>query len=247
MLAHHLCWPGTPKGLDMLASLYLDNYVYWKDESQEWSTDTDHISNWTYNCKDTRYTYDISLTLENVIRHFSLEEQYACQLAQWEMSRDMALRGVRIDGEAKKAVRAELATALKQYEEFLLDCMPEDLRYTSTGGPWFKSPKMSQEIIYHYLGVSPVLHKKSKRPTLDASSFEPIKKRAPWLGSLIEALDRMRSVGVFMSHFLDPPLSPDGCIRTSFNVGGTDTFRWSSSENPFGEGTNLQNIPKGDK
>lgn len=247
MLAHHLCWPGTPKGLDMLASLYLDNYVYWKDESQEWSTETDHLSNWTYNCKDTRYTYDIAQTLKKVVSHFQLDEQYKCQLEQWEMSRDMGLRGVRIDGEAKATVQRELSSALRCYEEFLLECMPEDLRHTASGGAWFNSPKMSQEIFYHYLGIQPVLHKKTKRPTLDATSFETIKKRAPWTASMVDALDRMRSIGVFMSHFLAPPISPDGCIRTSFNVGGTDTFRWSSNSNPFGEGTNLQNIPKGDK
>lgn len=246
MLAHHLCWPGTPKSLDMLASLYLENYVYWKDESQEWSTEGDHLSNWTYNCKDTRYTFDLVAPLRRVISHFKLDEQYQCQLDQWALARQMSLNGTLIDEEAKAEVSRQLGSALKLYEEFLLECMPADLRYTSAGGPWFRSPKMSQEIFYHYLGIPPVLHKKSKRPTLDMSSFEVIKKRAPWTSAMIDALDRMRSVSVFISHFLAPPLSPDGRIRTSFNVGGTDTFRWSSSENPFGEGTNLQNIPKGE-
>lgn len=247
MIAHHLCFPGTPKGLDMLASLYLDNYVYWKDESQEWATDNDHLTNWKYNCKDTRYTYDIAQTLKNLIAKFNLTEQYECQLEQWEMAREMSLRGTRADDASKRAVGSELRKILKAYEEFLLACMPSDLRYTDKGLPWFKSNKLSQEILYHYLGITPVLHKKTKRPTFDASSFEPIKKRAPWFAAAVDAIDRYRSVEVFISHFLDAPLSPDGRFRASFNVGGTDTFRLSSNSNPFGEGTNLQNIPKGDK
>ena len=33
--------------------------------------------------------------------------------------------------------------------------------------------------------------------------------------------------------------------RTSFNPAGPETFRWSSSTNPFGTGGNFQNIPSG--
>src|SRR5215831_415701 len=36
MVAHHLLYPGTPKGLDDLASLYCDHYCFWKKESQDW-------------------------------------------------------------------------------------------------------------------------------------------------------------------------------------------------------------------
>jgi DNA polymerase-1 len=36
-------------------------------------------------------------------------------------------------------------------------------------------------------------------------------------------------------------------MRTSFNTAGPETFRFSSSENAFGKGGNLQNIPGADK
>jgi len=36
-------------------------------------------------------------------------------------------------------------------------------------------------------------------------------------------------------------------MRCSFNIAGTETFRFSSSENAFGTGTNLQNIPSGNR
>lgn len=246
MLAHHLCWPGTPKSLDMLASLYLENYVYWKDESQEWASENDHLTNWTYNCKDTRYTFDIARELQKLIPHFNLTDQYTCQLEQWNLTRQLGLRGVRFDAGAKKEMRAELLLAQKKLEEFLLLCMPEEVRYTPTDRPWYASPTFAADLFYNQLGIQPVLHKKTKKPTLDASSFDPIKKRASWLTPVIDAMAQLRSINVFISHFLEVPLGPDGRIRTSFNVGGTDTFRWSSSANPFGEGTNLQNIPKGD-
>jgi hypothetical protein len=46
---------------------------------------------------------------------------------------------------------------------------------------------------------------------------------------------------------LEAKLSPDGRLRCSFNIAHPETHRWSSNSNGFGEGTNLQNIPKGDE
>lgn len=37
-------------------------------------------------------------------------------------------------------------------------------------------------------------------------------------------------------------IDPDGRMRCSFNVGAAATGRWSSSKNPWGRGTNFQNI-----
>ena len=56
-----------------------------------------------------------------------------------------------------------------------------------------------------------------------------------------------RSLGVFLSTFCLMPLDTDGRMRCSFNVCGTETMRFSSSENAFGTGGNLQNIPKGEE
>ena len=55
----------------------------------------------------------------------------------------------------------------------------------------------------------------------------------------------MRSLGVFLSTFVNAPLDVDGRMRCSFNIAGTETYRFSSSKNAFGSGMNMQNIPKG--
>jgi hypothetical protein len=34
-------------------------------------------------------------------------------------------------------------------------------------------------------------------------------------------------------------------MRCSFNITGTKTYRFSASKNPFGNGANLETIPKG--
>ncbi|HNA84888.1 MAG TPA: hypothetical protein PLB04_04945, partial [Nitrospira sp.] len=63
----------------------------------------------------------------------------------------------------------------------------------------------------------------------------------------VELIDKKRSLGVFLSTFCLMALDSDGRMRCSFNVCGTETMRFSSSENAFGNGGNLQNIPKGDE
>ena len=72
-------------------------------------------------------------------------------------------------------------------------------------------------------------------------------QRQPLLLPLLRNIARYRSVAVFKSTFIDMLTSFDGRMRTSYNIAGTETFRWSSSEDAFGSGGNLQNVPKGDK
>jgi len=52
---------------------------------------------------------------------------------------------------------------------------------------------------------------------------------------------------VFLSTFIMMPLDQDSRMRCSYNICGTETYRFSSSKNAFGSGGNLQNLPKGDE
>lgn len=246
MLAHHLLWPGTPKSLDYLASLYCHHYVYWKDESQDWDGQFEHRSLWIYNCKDVRETYDIAQELKTLISKMQMDAQWAFQKDQWFLAFEMMKTGIAVNRSHFQKINQELTAIATELETFLLFCMPEDIRYTAAGGPWFTSPKHQMMIFYDQLGLKPVKHKKTKQPTFDVTALATLKETVPWLSTVFQALEDYRSIGVFRSHFLEMQLSFDGRLRCNFNVGGTETFRWSSSANGFGEGTNFQNIPKGD-
>ena len=246
MLGHHLLWPGTPKSLDFLASLYCDHYVYWKDESQDWDGQFEHESLWLYNCKDVRETYDIAQELKSLIQTTKKEAQWQWQLEQWYLARDMMDKGIRINQQHFVIINKELTILATELENYLLEVMPEDIRFTSSGGPWFSSPKQQMLIFYDLIGLKKILHKKTKNPTFDTTALATLKETTPWLAPVFQALENLRSIGVFRSHFLEMKLSYDKRLRCNFNVGGTETFRWSSSANGFGEGTNFQNIPKGD-
>jgi uracil-DNA glycosylase len=243
MLGHHLLFPGTPKGLSYLASLYCDHYTYWKDESQDWDARGSHEDMWFYNCKDTRHTYDITFVLQKVIEQSGMAELYESQLQQWELAHAMYLRGVGWDRNRCRSMRLELAAERTRLESYLIRSMPEDIQYAASGKPWYRSNTQQQYIFYQLLGIQPILHKKTKKPTLDKEAFETLKRRAPYIGPIFDYLKLYRSIEVFDNNFLSAKVGWDGRMHPSFNVGGTETFRWSSSSNAFDEAMNFQNIP----
>jgi DNA polymerase-1 len=244
MLAHHLIFPGTPKSLGYLASMYAKNYCYWKEESQDWDAKSTHTEMWEYNCKDTWYTFEIAQVLKALIKRTGKEELYAFQMEQWELYIETMAEGVRWDREKAQIFRTQLLKMANELGTWLLECMPEDIRYTDSGKPWFSSNTHLQWIFYDLLGVKEVLHKQTKKRTLGKESFEILKKDKPWLGPILDRMKLLRSVNVFSRNFLDVGLGMDGRMHSSFNVGGTETFRLSSSSNAFDEGMNLQNLPK---
>lgn len=247
MLAHHLLFPGTPKALHTLASLYSTYYCYWKDESEDWAdTDLDAQSLWRYNCKDVRYTYDIALDLDQALTKMNLWSLYRFQLAQWRSALNSMLFGINYDHTLRFKYKAQLEKDAASLESWLIEAVPPDSQYANSDKktPWYRSPQLTMDILYRQLGLEPVLDKKTKSPTTAAEALEVLRKRTPWLAPLLDRLELLRSLYVFQSHFINIRFAQDGRFRTSFNIGGTETFRWSSSSNAFGEGTNLQNTPK---
>lgn len=246
MVAQNLLFPGTPKDLSYLSSLYCQHHVYWKDESQDWAGTGEPETLWLYNCKDVRATYDIAEAQQKLVEKIGYADLYNDQREQWQLAAAMAIRGTKVDKVAMGKIRSELYVAGQTLETELTNCMPDDLTTAPSGKPWYKSPIFQREIFYDYIGLKPILHKKTKKPTLDAQALASLREKTPWLKSLFDRLELLRSIHVFSSNFLDVRLSPGDRISCSFNIGGTETFRWSSNTNSFGEGTNLQNIPSGD-
>lgn len=247
MLAQNLLYPGTPKSLERLASLYCEHYVYWKDESQDWAGKGDPRELFLYNCKDTAAVLEIAAAQAQLIVKSNKSQQWEWQLEQWRVARDMMVRGVNRNNAVANEMQQQLRNAAQELETWLLAAMPEDLRYTAAGGPWYSSPARTQDIFYNYLGLAPILHKKTKNVTANSEALTVLAKRHPWLTPYTSRIDALRSAQVFLSHFFSVKLPPSGRLLCNFNVGGTETFRWSSSSTAFDEGTNLQNIPKGDE
>jgi DNA polymerase len=240
MIAQHTLFPGIPKALDFISSMYCHYHRYWKDELKDYHRMPDDIHQfWTYNCKDCVITWEASTELEEQIDLAGLRPQFDFQMKMVKRTFNAMLRGVKINQARRNEVSAELLNAIQERDHLIHSIVGFSLNVGS--------PKQMKEFFYDDLGVQVVLHRKTKKPTLDDEALQKIGKKNPLLQPLLDLIAEKRSLGVFLSTFCLMPLDSDMRMRTYYNVAGTETFRLNSGENAFGSGGNLQNIPKGEE
>lgn len=239
MLAQGCLWPGMPKALDFLASLYCRHYIYWKDDGKEWNINIPEEQYWSYNCEDACRTFEIIQAQREALKRLNLEHQYYLLMRRWFVVQKMMRTGVAIDKASRSSMAMELMSSMAEHEQWFSDVLGHPLNP--------RSPKQMQKLFYDDFRC-PIQRKRgSPNATLDDKALTKIQSKVPILKPLIKAISDYRSIGVFLSTFVQAPLDVDGRMRCSYNIVGTETFRFNSSENAFGSGTNLQNIPKGNE
>lgn len=242
MLAQHVCFPGMPKSLDHIASMYCDYYVYWKDDGKEWDkgADQDEDKYWAYNCEDCIRTYEADHVLQNVVDRMGLRGPHDFQQSLFgPVLRTMA-RGVRVDNEA----RARMLKELKDHAKTLQLEIEEMVGYPLN----VKSPKQMQVFLYEEMGVAPIRNRKTKALSCDDEALEKIGRKEMFLRPILDRIAEFRSCETLASNALKAhAIGYDGRIHCSYNITGTVTFRFSSSTDAFGSGMNLQNITSGNE
>lgn len=240
MVQQHVAYSGLQKGLGFLSSMYRNYHKYWKDEGKLWDpkkTPEDRF--WEYNCDDACATYEIYYALNKVLAALALTHIYEFQMELWHAVLEMMLRGVRIDTKLREKYAGHLTTEIIRRQLLINSMLGFELNV--------RSHKQMHTLFYGEFKLPVVFHRKTKRPTLDDDALQACLQREPLLKPLINAITETRSLNVFLGNFIQAPIDADSRMRTSFNITGTETYRFSSSENAFGTGTNLQNIPKGDE
>lgn len=237
MLAQHVCFSNMSKGLDFLSSMYCASHTYWKDDGKTWDAKTGEDQLWEYNCKDAVITYEVDIVLQRNVDQLKLREVHDFQQALfWPVLRTMD-KGIRVDTSMRGRFAMTLVDEIARREQWMIDVLGEPLN--------IKSPKQMQELFYGALAQKPIFDRKTGSVTTNDEALGRIADREPILRPLVKKVQELRSLGVFLSTFINAPLDIDGRMRCSFNIAGTETYRFSSSQNAFGSGLNLQNIPKG--
>jgi len=237
MLAQHTCFSNMQKGLDFLSSMYCDHHEFWKDEGKEWDEKTGEDQLWVYNCKDAVITYEVDTVEQRNVDLMGLREVHDFQQKLfWPVLRTMN-RGIRVDHAKRAEFAMTLFNEIAQRETWLNDALGFPVN--------IKSPKQMKELFYEQFAQRPITSRKTGTITCDDEALGKIADREPLLKPVVRKIQELRSLGVFLSTFINAPLDIDGRMRCSFNIAGTETYRFSSSTNAFGTGLNLQNIPKG--
>jgi DNA polymerase I-like protein with 3'-5' exonuclease and polymerase domains/uracil-DNA glycosylase len=245
MIAQHSIFSTLPKGLDFLASMYAENYVYWKDDSKDWDPKVGEDQLWEYNCDDCCYTYEVDEAEQATIKKLSsgpwpkLTYAHDFQQRLFYPVLKMMLRGVRQDRNKTADFAGRMIGEIEKRRALIYTMTGQELNPRST-------PQML-DFFYNQLGQKLVLNRETRRPSCDAEALEKIANREPLLRPLVRIIEELRSCGVFLSTFINAPTDTDGRMRCSYNVSGTVTYRFNSRKNAFGTGTNLQNVPKGEE
>lgn len=255
MYAWHVCFPGTPKALDYLSSLFCRYHRYWKEDHKEWDLAHGDVGTLLrYNAEDCVRTYEVGTTIRTLVRKFGLAEQWDWMRKKRDLALRMMLRGVKINEKLRDRLGYELMETYHGLATDLLKIIPQAWagdpgKSAKTKEPvlWFSSSKQLKWVFGEMLGIKIPMHRKNKTETLGKEALNELREKYPIWRPLFNLLSDIRSVGVFLSHFIRAPLDPDKRMRCSFNPAGTETFRWSSSKNAFKRGANLQNLPVGDE
>lgn len=252
MLAHHLLWPGTPKGLDYLSSLYNHYYWYWKDDNKEWDVKGNFDQHLRYNAEDALRTFECATELRRQIAKQGFSELWEIEKQKNEMALEMMRRGIAVDRPLRAELGFQLSFEKQKINEWLKSLIPQALMgdlapKNSKSAGWWDSTHQQKTLFYDVLGLPAQKNRKTGAPSLDDASLVALRKKVPEFTRIWDALSAQRSISVFHNTFVSAPLEPDGRMKCSFNTAGTETFRWSSSSNAFWRGTNLQNIPKGEE
>lgn len=232
MLAQHSCFSNLQKSLAFLASMYCEHYQYWKDELHG----SDEVRQ-RYNGKDCCITFEVNEVLQRVVDTLGMREVYSFQMRLWWPVVETMNRGLNVDTRSRAQFAMELMEEIAKREQWLIDVLGFPVN--------IKSPKQMQELFYDLLRQKPIINRKTGTVSCDDESLRKLAEREPILLPITRKISELRSLGVFLSTFVNAPLDTDGRMRCSFNIAGTETYRFSSSQNAFGSGLNLQNIPKG--
>jgi DNA polymerase I-like protein with 3'-5' exonuclease and polymerase domains len=148
---------------------------------------------------------------------------------------EMEMRGVLVDQEERTKVYAHYEAIRENIQGILDTILTDGLGISPINvGSW----QQKQYLLYDVLQLPPVREK--GKITTNRKALERLRSNfyaEPICNHILALQDVRKKLG-----FLKTGIDDDGRIRTSYNIGGTETGRLSSYESAFGTGTNLQNV-----
>jgi DNA polymerase I len=210
------------------------------DELTPKSNLTQNENDWVYNGLDVCVTLEIVNTL--------LAQLDDTTRATYELSKslqapvlEMAMTGLKVDRDRRDEVLQQYRSDIKFIGEQLTEIIQDGIGLPIN----WRSPTQLKHLFYSVLGL-PAVKKRNANgifaPTVNREAMEKLSQymiAEPLCLRLLmlRDLDKKRM-------FLETGIDPDGRMRTSFNLAGTNTGRLASSMSDMGTGTNLQNVDR---
>lgn len=201
---------------------------------------TEDENYWVYNGLDTCVTLEIDAKLQRQMDE-TAREIYNLSLALQAPIMEMNLRGILVNNRRKYKVVKTFEAQVERLERQLYRIVHEGVGYAQFTN--WRSPTQVKKLFYDVLDLPVVKGRNGAgvwAPTTNEVALEKLSQH--FLGEpLAKHLLALRSLGKMLG-FLKTGVDSDGRMRTRFNIAGTNTGRFASSESDFGTGTNLQNV-----
>lgn len=256
----HSIWIEAPKSLHMLASYWVDDYTYWKDDGkgikqENWGkTRGDILRYWRYCGMDTYYTYLVAYYLLAMLvkQKWAMNNYKQTFALEVGPCLEASLTGIAIDKDAHSSIME------KQIGESIKGIA--DVR-ALTGEPGFnvKSPRDVAWFLYDFCQQKPTRlqwtdpTKKGNRKFGPRSTDEKVLKimkeqnnvLSPIARNFIDRLLKAKKPGNILSNYQNLNfLTMRDRFCAQHHAAGTDTFRFATGGNQFWIGRNDQNIPE---
>ncbi len=233
-IAQKILYPELPAGLDFITSVWTDMPYYKKDGKIWLGGIGTWEQGWIYNDKD-------SLSCAEALPKQLMALDNAGNIAAYERQKKliepltyMMEHGIRVNLKGMEDARYDNNMKAEELIEQVNRIIGEEINLAS--------PQQLMEYFYIKKGIKPYINSNTQKPTVDITAL----KRLASTHGLKEAslILEIRQLEKLNSTFLSPEkVDSDGRIRCAYNPAGTKFSRISSTENIFGTGINLQNVP----
>jgi len=169
----------------------------------------------------------------------NVRETYENTLAKLAPIMEMSMRGIYIDEEARQGTIDYFEKQLVKLDQKFQRIMIE----VFDGPRNWRSPLQMKDLFYGTLGIKEIRKRNAKGQWVATINKEALEYFDRYLTArpLAKFVILMRDIHKQIS-FLKTEIDPDGRIRSTYNLAGTNTGRLASSMSEFGTGTNLQNV-----
>jgi DNA polymerase I-like protein with 3'-5' exonuclease and polymerase domains/uracil-DNA glycosylase len=235
MWAMKFLHPELEKGLDNVGRIYT-RFPYWKDDHSDWN----NIRNWRqhleYNCKDTTGTFEAYINQTKALEERKLTELFKYVMDFMPVIQEMCSRGFTLDVDMLNRMRADAERNIATFQErFDKECETRLGKKINT-----RSPKQMKEL---FKGIGIKLPIRKGKESTDKNALVKLRKKHPdelILSDLIEISKLNKQLSSYLNFKYDDDLH----VRFTLDGCGTETGRWSSYTDPWGNGFNAQTVPK---
>jgi len=208
------------------------------------SSETERL--WVYNGLDCCVTLEV---LEHILPQLDnlTSNTYSLSRALQAPVLEMNLRGVLVDEQERKRAIENYKTDTERLERNLYRIVRDGIGYDGFSDKGktkaWRSNALVAVLLYDILKL-PEIRKRNERGemarTVNRDALERLQIHfiaQPIISHILSLRDFGKKIGV-----LETKIDFDGRLRTSYNIAGTTTGRFSSSISDFGTGGNLQNV-----